>query len=339
MKAVGINGYGTIGKRVADAVACQDDMKIVGVTKRTPDFEAKMAVEKGYDLYISVPKREGLFTDAGIEVSGNINDLYDQLDIIVDCTPEGVGAQNKSNVYEKKGLKAIFEGGEKHDQIGQSFNSFSNFDDSIGADYVRVVSCNTTGLCRTLNPIKNLAGIKKVRAVMVRRGADPGQIKKGPINAIVPNPPTVPSHHGPDVQTVMYGLNITTMALLVPTTIMHQHNLMVELENSVTLDNVIDALEETPRVLLLEASKGLGSTAEIMEYARDVGRPRGDLFEIAVWKESLNIVDGELYYMQAIHQESDVVPENVDAIRAMLEIEYDSTKSIEKTNKNMGIIG
>jgi len=339
MKAVGINGYGTIGKRVADAVACQDDMKIVGVTKRTPDFEAKMAVEKGYDLYISVPKREGLFTDAGIEVSGNINDLYDQLDIIVDCTPEGVGAQNKSNVYEKKGLKAIFEGGEKHDQIGQSFNSFSNFDDSIGADYVRVVSCNTTGLCRTLNPIKNLAGIKKVRAVMVRRGADPGQIKKGPINAIVPNPPTVPSHHGPDVQTVMYGLNITTMALLVPTTIMHQHNLMVELENSVTLDNVIDALEETPRVLLLEASKGLGSTAEIMEYARDVGRPRGDLFEIAVWKESVNIVEGELYYMQAIHQESDVVPENVDAIRAMLEIESDSTKSIEKTNKNMGIIG
>jgi glyceraldehyde-3-phosphate dehydrogenase (NAD(P)) len=297
-----------------------------------------MAVEKGYDLYISAPEREGLFKDAGIEVSGTINDLYDQLDIIVDCTPEGVGAQNKANIYEKKGLKAIFEGGEKHDQIGQSFNSFSNFDDSIGADYVRVVSCNTTGLCRTLNPIKNLAGIKKVRAVMVRRGADPGQIKKGPINAIVPNPPTVPSHHGPDVQTVMYGLNITTMALLVSTTLMHQHNLMVELNNSVVVDDVIDALEKTPRVLLVEASKGIGSTAEIMEYARDVGRPRGDLFEIAVWKESVNIVEGELYYMQAIHQESDVVPENVDAIRAMLEMESDSVKSIEKTNKNMGII-
>jgi glyceraldehyde-3-phosphate dehydrogenase (NAD(P)) len=339
MKAVGINGYGTIGKRVADAVSCQDDMKIVGVTKRTPDFEAKMAVEKGYDLYISAPEREGLFMDAGIEVSGTINDLYDQLDIIVDCTPEGVGARNKTDVYEKKGLKAIFEGGEKHDRIGQSFNSFSNFDDSIGADYVRVVSCNTTGLCRTLNPIKDLAGIKKVRAVMVRRGADPGQIKKGPINAIVPNPPTVPSHHGPDVQTVMYGLNIITMALLVPTTLMHQHNLMVELDSSVVLDDVIDALDKTPRVLLIEASKGLGSTAEIMEYARDLGRPRGDLFEIAVWKESLNIVDGELYYMQAIHQESDVVPENVDAIRAMLEMESDSVKSIKKTNNNMGIIG
>jgi len=339
MKSVGINGYGTIGKRVADAVDCQDDMKIVGVTKRTPDFEAKMAVSKGYDLYITAPEREKLFNDAGIEISGTIDDLYDQLDIIVDCTPGGIGAKNMDNIYREKGLKAIFQGGEKHDAIGKSFNSFTNFEDAQGADYVRVVSCNTTGLCRTLNPIDELASIKKVRAVMVRRGSDPGQIKSGPINAIVPNPPTVPSHHGPDVQTVMYGLNIITMALLVPTTIMHQHNLMVELKDNVDVDDVIDKLESTSRVLLLETEKGIDSTATVMEYARDIGRPRGDLFEIAVWKESLNIVDNELFYMQAIHQESDVVPENVDAIRAMLQMESDPSKSIEKTNKNMGIIG
>lgn len=264
MKSVGINGYGTIGKRVADAVAAQEDMQIVGVTKRTPDFEAQMAVEKGYDLYISAPEREGLFKDAGIEISGTIDELYDQLDIIVDCTPGGIGAKNKANIYEKKGLKAIFEGGEKHDQIGKSFNSFANYQDSLGADYVRVVSCNTTGLCRTLKPIDDLAGVNKVRAVMVRRGSDPGQIKSGPINAIVPNPPTVPSHHGPDVQTVMYGLNITTMALLVPTTIMHQHNMMVELDESVGVEDVINKLEETPRVLLLEAEKGIGDRKSVV---------------------------------------------------------------------------
>ena len=42
--------------------------------------------------------------------------------------------------------------------------------------------------------------------------------------------------------------------------------------------------------------------------------------------------------MQAVHQESDVVPENVDAIRAMLELEEDGEKSILKTNKAMGIL-
>jgi len=337
MKAVGINGYGTIGKRVADAVAAQDDMKIVGVTKRTPNFEAKRAMELGYDIYMSAPNKETLFEEAGIVVKGTIDDLYDKVDILVDCTPGGIGAKNMEQ-YKKEGVKGVFQGGEKHENIGKSFNSFSNFDDALGADYMRVVSCNTTGLCRTLNPIKELGGIKKVRAVMVRRGADPGQVKKGPINSIVPNPPTVPSHHGPDVQTVMYGLNIITMAILVPTTLMHQHNLMIELESEVTIDDVIDTFEKTPRVILVEASRGLGSTAEIMEYAKDIGRPRGDLFEIAVWKESLNIVDNELYYMQAIHQESDVVPENVDAIRAMLEMETDPEKSIARTNKNMGII-
>ncbi|MFA0834217.1 MAG: phosphorylating glyceraldehyde-3-phosphate dehydrogenase [Methanobacterium formicicum] len=336
MKNVGINGYGTIGKRVADAVACQDDMQIVGVTKRTPNFEAQMAVEKGFPLYISASEREGLFEEAGIKVTGTIDDLYDKVDVMVDCTPGGIGAKNKE-VYSEKGVKGIFQGGEKHELIGKSFNSFANYKDNWGADYSRVVSCNTTGLCRTLKPIDDLCGIKKVRAVMVRRGADPGQVKSGPINAIVPNPPTVPSHHGPDVQTVMYDLDITTMALLVPTTLMHQHNMMVELENPASLDEVIATLEATPRVMLVEAGKGLGSTAEIMECARDLGRPRSDLNEIAVWKESLNIKDGELFYMQAIHQESDVVPENVDCIRAMLEMEEDPAKSIAKTNKNMGI--
>ena len=337
MKAIGINGYGTIGKRVADAVAAQDDMKIAGVTKRTPNFEAKRAAELGYDIYMSAPDREPLFEEAEIPVKGTIDDLYDKIDVMVDCTPGGVGAKNKE-IYEKRGVKGIFQGGEKHEKIGKSFNSFSNFKDAIGADYVRVVSCNTTGLCRTLNPIKELGGIKKVRAVMVRRGADPGQVNKGPINSIVPNPPTVPSHHGPDVKTVMNGLNITTMAILVPTTLMHQHNLMVELESDVNIDDVVETFEKTPRVILVNASMGLGSTAEIMEYAKDLRRPRGDLFEIAVWRESLNIINNELYYMQAIHQESDVVPENIDAIRAMLEIETNPEKSISKTNKNMGIL-
>jgi len=338
MKSVGINGYGTIGKRVADAVSAQDDMKIVGITKRSPDFESRIAVEKGYDLYISVPERESSFEDAGIKVTGTAEELFEKLDIVVDCTPEGIGAKNKENIYEKIGLKAVFQGGEKHDNIGLSFNSFSNYKDAYGKDYARVVSCNTTGLCRTLKPIDDFCGIKKVRAVMVRRGADPGQVKKGPINAIVPNPPTVPSHHGPDLQTVMYGLDITTMALLVPTTLMHQHNLMVELESRASVDDIKDTLNKTPRVLLLKASEGLGSTAEFMEYAKDLGRSRNDLFEIGVWEESLNIVDRELYYMQAIHQESDVIPENVDAIRAMLEMENDPQNSIEKTNNSMGIL-
>ena len=45
-----VNGYGNIGKRVADAVAKQDDMKLVGVSKTRPNFEAFVAAQKGYSL-------------------------------------------------------------------------------------------------------------------------------------------------------------------------------------------------------------------------------------------------------------------------------------------------
>jgi len=67
-----INGYGTVGKRVADAVALQKDMKIIGVSKRTPDFDAEQAIKKGYDLYcvdgvdIDTFKKRGLKTQKGI---------------------------------------------------------------------------------------------------------------------------------------------------------------------------------------------------------------------------------------------------------------------------------
>jgi glyceraldehyde-3-phosphate dehydrogenase (NAD(P)) len=53
MIKVAINGYGTIGKRVADAVAAQPDMEIVGVSKTRPSAEAFIAKSRRYPLYIA----------------------------------------------------------------------------------------------------------------------------------------------------------------------------------------------------------------------------------------------------------------------------------------------
>jgi hypothetical protein len=50
---VAANGYGNIGKRVADAEAKQDDMKLVGVPKTSPNFEAFVAAQKGHQLYVA----------------------------------------------------------------------------------------------------------------------------------------------------------------------------------------------------------------------------------------------------------------------------------------------
>lgn len=335
MIKVGINGFGTIGKRVADAVTKQDDMKIVGVTKTRPTYEAKLAKKNKYPLYVAIPENIPKFEEAGYKVKGNLEDLLKMVDIIIDCTPGKMGAKYKK-LYKKFGVKAIWQGGEKHATAGISFNSLSNYADSWGKDFVRVVSCNTTGLTRTLYPLQNKIGIKNVEATMVRRAADPGDSKKGPINAIVPVI-NVPSHHGPDVQTVVPGLNINTMAVAIPSTIMHLHCIMVELEKEVTKEKIIKIWQKTPRVTFVTADEGFKSTAEIMEYARNLGRPWSDLNEIAVWKDSVKVVGNKLYYYQAIHQESDAVPESIDCIRSMMMIEKDNMVSIMKTNKALGI--
>ncbi|HEX5076061.1 MAG TPA: hypothetical protein VFW03_22800 [Gemmatimonadaceae bacterium] len=45
---VAVNGYGVIGKRVADAVAQQDDMDLVGVGDVVSDYRIRAAAERGY---------------------------------------------------------------------------------------------------------------------------------------------------------------------------------------------------------------------------------------------------------------------------------------------------
>ena len=84
---VAVNGYGTIGKRVAYAVSKQDDMKLVGVVKHSPDFEARMAVERGFDVYVSGSDRISKFEKAGIKVKGAKEDLFGKADVVVYATP------------------------------------------------------------------------------------------------------------------------------------------------------------------------------------------------------------------------------------------------------------
>jgi glyceraldehyde-3-phosphate dehydrogenase (NAD(P)) len=333
---VAVVGYGTIGKRVADAVSVQDDMRLVGVFKTTPDYGATLAARKGYRLYAPDDKRES-FRKASLEVSGNLTDLISEADIVVDATPDGVGAENKS-IYAKAGKPAIFQGGEEADVAETSFNALANFENAVGKKFVRVVSCNTTGISRVLSALKlGGLGIKKARIFIARRGADPREYKKGPINDVVPNPATIPSHHGPDVKTVLGDIDIITVAVAVPVTIMHMHMAYIELDDAPRREKIVDVLASTPRILLFDVKAGYNSLAQIVEWARDMGRPRGDVWEVAVFSDSITLNGRELYLMYGVHQEAIVAPENVDAIRAMGKLS-DKWSSIEKTDKALGIV-
>ena len=332
---VAINGYGTIGKRVADAVDAQDDMEIIGVTKTRPAFGCDLAVRKGFPLYCTYNDAEKIaaFEPAGYTCHGGLDDLLAVADVVVDCSPGKVGAANKE-AYEKAGVKYIFQGGEKHAMAGMSYTSSANHAANLNAAGTRVVSCNTTGLSRTLVPLYEHCGSLKVECTMIRRAADPGDSKKGPINAIKPVL-KVPSHHGPDVMTVKPEIDINSMAVAVPTTLMHCHSIVAFLPDGhgLTTESVLELWSQNPRIIIMNgAETNITTTAEVMEYARDIGRKWGDLHEIFVWEDGVKLDGNTLYYFQAIHQESDVIPENVDAIRALMGTESDWRASVAKTD-------
>jgi glyceraldehyde-3-phosphate dehydrogenase (NAD(P)) len=169
---------------------------------------------------------------------------------------------------------------------------------------------------------------------MIRRAADPGDSDKGPINAIKPVL-KVPSHHGPDVMTVKPEIDINSLAVAVPTTLMHVHSIIADLPegHGLNTDSIIEMWRETPRVIIMNGKDDrIPTTAEVMEMARDIGRKWGDLHEIFVWEDGVKLVGNRLYYFQAIHQESDVIPENVDCVRALMGTEDDWKVSVAKTD-------
>jgi len=328
-----VMGYGTIGKRVADAVIKQEDMELIGVTGRSFNWRIRSAYDKKIPIY-TVDDGSAL-KEKGIKIEGSVDDLLKQVDVMVDTAPKKIGAENKDKLYIPNKVKAIFQGGEKDKVAQASFVSQCNYDECVGLDFVRVVSCNTTGLSRTLNEINKKYGVKEVYATMIRRGADPWDIRHGPINSVVPVL-ELPSHHGPDVRTVLKDVEIFTTALSVSSTLMHVHTITCECKETPNVEEVIEIFNNTPRVRVVKNDSMVRSTAEIMELAKDLGNERGDMPEICVWKEAIGVHTNKLLYIQAVHQESDVICENIDAIRAVMGFK-DGKKSMEMTDKTLGI--
>lgn len=333
---VGVNGYGVIGKRVADAVRAQPDMRLTGISDITSDYRIKTAVVLGLPVYASMPEQAVTMKGGGIPVAGVLDDLLNQVDVVVDCTPKGVGARNLTR-YRAAGVKTILQGGETHDVTGHSFVAQANYGSALGRDATRVVSCNTTATVRTLGALKQAGLLGKARGVLIRRATDPWEADHGGImNTIVPEA-HIPSHQGPDAQTVLPDLDVITVAAKAAHTQSHLHYWIVELTRAATRDEVLEAFTAAPRIALVRMRDGLVALNSTVELMRDLGRPRGDLWEVALWEDVLAVHGREAIYTYQVFNEAIVVPETIDAIRALAGTVTDGQTSIAMTDRALGV--
>ncbi|MBI1213457.1 MAG: type II glyceraldehyde-3-phosphate dehydrogenase [Alphaproteobacteria bacterium] len=333
---VAVNGYGVIGKRVADAVVRQEDMALVGVADIAADWRLRTAARKGYRLFSATDDSAAPMREAGLSIAGNLDDLLGEADVVVDCTPKPNGAKNAER-YRLHDVRFIVQGGEKHAVAGHSFVAETSYASALGRSATRVVSCNTTSIVRTLTALKRVGLLKRARGTLLRRATDPWESHKGGImNTLVPED-EIPSHQGPDARSVDPELDVVTMAVKVPETIAHLHFWSVQLARPASQAEVVDAFRAGSRIAFVRMRDGLTAINSLKELMADIGRPRDDLYEVALWEDLVTVKDDEAFYAYMVDNQAIVIPETIDAIRALVGQEQDAVSSIHKTNSSLGI--
>ena len=142
----------------------------------------------------------------------------------------------------------------------------------------------------------------------------------------------IPSHQGPDAQSVDPELDVVTAAIKVPETLSHLHYWNVRLTREASKEEVLAAIKTSSRIHFIKYSDGLVSNNTIKEKFLDMGRPRGDMYEVALWQDMLKVESDELFYAYVVDNQAIVIPETIDAIRALTGIE-ESGEKIHCQNK------
>ncbi len=329
-------GYGVIGQRLADGVALQEDMELVGIVDVAPTLSIRAMFDSNnpFNLFVFDDSQKSLFEAENMPVKGNIRDALSEVDIVLDATPAGVGLKNKE-LYKDAKVKAIFQGGEKNDVADVFFHGYANYDKGIGKDYLKLTSCNTTGFIRAVDCIDKAVGVERVVVTIIRRVADPGDTHRGLVD--VAQVEKVPNHQAKDLMLIMPHIEATGALVHVPTTHGHIITLLVTPKKKISVDEAISLFEVHPRVKVVDIAKGFNSNTALFRYARDKGNKRADMYEIALFREMVALSGDNLFFTISVPQEAVVIPETIDGIRAAIPMQTDQKKALMLTNKYLGM--
>jgi glyceraldehyde-3-phosphate dehydrogenase (NAD(P)) len=287
-----------------------------------------------YDLYAATPDAVDRLTEAGVPVSGGFDDLLDEVDIMLDSTPGGIGAKNKER-YVERGLKAVFQGGEAGEIADVFFHGYANYDEGIGADFLKLTSCNTTGLIRAVESLDRLVGVEKVAITIIRRVADPGDTHRGLVDLLLMEP--IPNHQVVDLMKIMPHVDATGLLVHAPVTHGHIITIVATPKKKLSKEDVVEAFEAHPRMRVVRIADGFNSNTAMFNYGRFLGKPRGDLYEIGVFEETIGFSGDDIMFAINIPQESVVVPETIDAIRAAMPMQKERLEGVGLTNQYLGM--
>jgi glyceraldehyde-3-phosphate dehydrogenase (NAD(P)) len=232
-------------------------------------------------------------------------------------------------------LPAIFQGGEKNEIADVFFHGYANYEKGLGQKYLKLTSCNTTGLIRAVDCIDREVGVEKTAITIIRRVADPGDYHRGLTNALQVD--KAPNHQAVDLMTIMPHVAATGILVHTPVTHGHIITIVATPKKQISIKEVTELFYEHPRIRVVSIDEGFLGNASLFKYARDLGNPRGDMYEIAVWRDTIVNSGNDIMFAINIPQEAVVIPETMDAIRASLRMQLNRLEAVSITNKYLGM--
>jgi hypothetical protein len=145
------------------------------------------------------------------------------------------------------------------------FHGTVNYEQGLGVDYLKLTSCNTTGLIRSVDAIHRAVGVTKTFITIVRRVADPGDTHRGLTNVLQVEP--VPNHQAVDLMHIMPEIDATGMLIHTPVTHGHIITLSVTPKEKMSVDAAIEAFRAYPRIMVVRIDEGFNSNSSLFQWA------------------------------------------------------------------------
>jgi glyceraldehyde-3-phosphate dehydrogenase (NAD(P)) len=299
-RAVGVVGYDHIGKRVADAIAAQPDMQLAGV-------------------YETEPRRVEMIAARGLPLAdGNLAAWA------ASCAAVAFCMQGEPDLA----VPTVFG-----PQTNASCSLFGLGRDAPTGNRVRVPCADAVALARLLAALPRAERLFSSCARRAGHATD----RLASIDAL--EPLFELSDEDDDIESLLTPMvpSVFIRRTQVSYSHSHLHHVKVDLAAPTTVNLVLASLCRMPRLHLARGEAGFFNTAQVQEYYRDLGRPRGDRSEVFVWEESVAVVEKSLFLVADINPDSVAVPELVDAVRHFLRPELPFFDASSLTDQSLAI--
>ena len=305
-KVIHVVGTGTIGEPLVGLLCdFKEDLGIdeVSFHKNTPlttdRSKVRSLMNRGAILTTHKEKFDG-FNAIGLKPEFHTEEAIDRSSVVIDCTPKGLGHENKQRFYEKylHNTEGFIAQGSEFG-FGKMYARGINDSSLIhGEDrFIQVVSCNTHNLSTIVDNLALIDGQDNLiegRFNLIRRSNDVSQSSK-----FIPSPQVGGhhdnehgTHHARDAnllyKTLHLDLNLFSSAMIVNSQYMHILHFHLKVKKHTTIQKIIARLDSNDLI----ATTDKVNANEIFSFGRDHGHFGRILNQTVVSIPTLNVRNG-----------------------------------------------